>query len=374
MAAWAAIGAAVAASGSAADAQVQPLVNSGGPIVLGEQHEKPDAVHFDPVTGSVNLLARYDANTSDQGSTHERAAESLFEETATVESGGYVYHPNIFSFHVGVTGGLSQQLFDSSNASPQTDKTGFDSLYGWDISGTFLRNEYAPLTLYTRRFEQFIQRDFSPSERSTSTTYGANLDIRSRIVPTTFQVYHSDDTLTSLAPGVGYDLTQNVAQWHSEADPTANQKLIWDASFNNTYQAPNIGPSFTINSGDANLSHDISFGKDKASSLLSSINYTNQTGDIAFNRLRWSESLRLKHSEQFLTQYNYAFDRESFQGSEQTNHRLNAGFVHHLFESLTTSGNVGGALTDLGSGGNIEQFFSSLGFDYRKNVPFGVLL
>src|SRR5206468_10462398 len=84
MAAWAAIGTALATATPAVAQEAQ--ANAGEPIVIGEQHEKPSLFHIDPPTGYVDLRSRYDTNTSDQGSVHERTAESLFEETATVQS------------------------------------------------------------------------------------------------------------------------------------------------------------------------------------------------------------------------------------------------------------------------------------------------
>jgi hypothetical protein len=349
----------------------QQQASSGEPIVIGEQHEKPSVFQFEPVHGSIDLLSRYESDTTDQGNFHQHTDEALFQESLTVQTQGSIYHPNIFAFNIGLTGGLEQQFFDDNN--PNTDNHTNDFLYGWDINGTLLRNEIAPLTLYTRRFEQFVERDFSPSQQTTTTTYGSTLDIRAPLMPTTIQLYHMGEVVDTLVPGEGYTLDQNVAQVHSDGTPAAHQHLGLDLGFTNTFQTNDVGPSITLNTFDASASHNLTFGKDDASSLSSTLNYTDQRGQIPFTRLRLDENLRLKHSEQFETRYDYTFDEERFQGSDQTSNRLSAGFIHHLFESLTTSGNVAGVNTDLENGGSIQQLLTNLSLDYRKNAPLGIL-
>jgi hypothetical protein len=377
MATWAAIGTALGTTARIARGQndggeqPQQSLTSGGPIVIGEQHERPNPFFLAPPTGSVDLFSRYETDTSDQGSTHTKTEETLLQESLTVESQGYVYHPNIFSFNIGVTGGLEQDFFNNDN--PNTDSRSNDFLYGWDIRGTVLRNEVAPLTLYTRRYEQFVDHDFSPSQRTTDTIYGTNLDIRSDVLPTNLQYYHSTQDVSTLSLGQAYTLDQDVAQWHSEGTPGRNQHLTFDFDFNNNHQVQDTGTTFNVQTIDVNASHTFSFGRNNASNLVSTINYTDQTGDLDYYRIRWDEDLRLKHTDHFETNYSLAVDRESFQGSPQTSYRANGGFIHHLFESLTTTGSVGGVFTDIDNRGEIEQFFSNLAFDYRKNAPLGVL-
>src|SRR4051794_40251780 len=84
MAAWAAIGTALTTATSAI-AQDEQQANAGELIVIGEQHEKPSLFHIDPPTGEINLLARYEKDISNQAGLHQSTAESLFEETLTVQ-------------------------------------------------------------------------------------------------------------------------------------------------------------------------------------------------------------------------------------------------------------------------------------------------
>src|SRR5262245_45918168 len=83
-----------------------------GPIVFGQQEKRP---YFKLVDTRAWAEFRYrrlssDINTKDQPSSS--FLEERFEETFTLESGGYIYHPNLVELNLAGTFGLKQDNQD----------------------------------------------------------------------------------------------------------------------------------------------------------------------------------------------------------------------------------------------------------------------
>src|SRR5208337_3390564 len=133
-------------------------------------------------------------------------------------------------------------------------------------------------------------------------------------------------------------------------------------------------PAIHYENHNASLNDVFYFGAQNASSLSSSASLTDQIGDLAFSQFRLDENLRVQHSSDFQTHYDYTLNQSDISGINQINNQLDVGFVHHLFQSLLTTGDVGGSLLNETGGSEVEQLFGKLNFDYRKTVPYGRLL
>ncbi|HVT88470.1 MAG TPA: hypothetical protein VHD56_06425, partial [Tepidisphaeraceae bacterium] len=346
------------------------MAQENGPIILGEQ-QKHNWLTLGNYHGSLELLYR---NQNDQidpkdGSPKSEFNEDRFQETLSLSSNGAIYHPNLVELNLAGSFGLTQDRIDATG---QSDSQ-FGTIYDWDASATILRKEIAPLTLYTRRNNQLISRELGPTLESTVTTAGAIWDIRSKSIPTRIEAYHSEQEQTGPADAGNFNLSQYTVVWHSEAHPTTNQLLSWDYSFNSVDEQTADLASDSFMTHDASLVHSVDFGKDRRSNLTSSLNYFDQSGDFDLQRMRLNERLRVHHSDTFETRYDYSLDQQSFSGTDQTTNRATAGFLHKLYKSLTTTGEIGGQQITRSDDANTIEVFADLNFDYRKKVPFGKL-
>jgi hypothetical protein len=339
-----------------------------GPLVIGRQEQR-QVVGLENIGGSVDLLYRGQRDSSTSSGQESTSDEDLFRETLTLHSTGYIYHPNLVDLNLSGTFGLQQDSTDLNGVSDNEDTT----IYEWDTSATILRRELAPLTLYSRRTAQLVNREFGPSLNDTITTEGGIWDIRSKQVPTRFEAYHSEQEQTSLDRTGDFTLSQNSFLWHSDAQPTLNQRLNWDYTFNDVTQSSFAGPTDSFQSNDATLSHNVEFGSRKQSNLASSINYFDQTGTIELEHAHWDESLRLKHTPNLESNYHYTLDQQNTDVSNQTLQRGTAGLRHTLYKSLTSNGLVGIQDISVSDGSETTEGFANLDFDYRKTVPYGVL-
>ncbi len=343
--------------------------DQGGPIVVGGA-ESPPPFHVDLPSGDFNFDYLYEHDTNQQQGVTTGTTDNRFQETINLLTEAYVLSPNLLDLNLGGAFGLQQESFEGPGGKQYTSGV----LDGWDVSGTLLRNEGAPLTLYTRRTEQLITPDFSPSLDSTETTYGGSLDIRSNSAPTQLQIYQENDAQTQFGGLTNYQLTEDVVHWHTDVVNLKNQTLAWDYTYQNTTEQEQDSPDVRYQNHSASLNDVIYFGAQNASSLSSSASVTEQTGDLAFGQIRLDENLRERHSSDFQTHYDYTLQQSSISGINQLTNQLDVGFIHHLFQSLTTTGDVGGSILNETGGSEVEQLFGNTNFDYRKTVPYGMLL
>lgn len=341
----------------------------GGPIVFGQQ-QKRNWLTLENTHAEADFLYRYqnDQTKPKTGEPEADFTENRFEETFTLSTGGYIYHPNLVELNLSGTFGLTQDSIDSTTQSEQQNGT----VEEWDLNATILRKETTPLTLYSRRTRQLISRELGPTLDDTITSTGGILEIRSKDVPTRVEAFHSDQEQTGLGENTGnFTMSQNTVLWHSEARPTNNQLWSWDYTFNQVDQTTEGfgSDSFVIN--EAVLSHSLDFGKDRRSNLSSTVDYYNQTGDLPIERLHWTEVLQLHHTESFDTHYNYTLDRQSFENTDETTNRGVAGFTHRLYKSLVTNGEVGVQQVNRTDNANTFETFAHIDWDYRKKVPLG---
>ena len=111
----------------------------------------------------------------------------------------------------------------------------------------------------------------------------------------------------------------------------------------------------------------------QAHTLGSTLTYSTSTGTFGVDRLYWDELLRLHHTPDFETDYEYTLDHQTTDTIDQTLQRTTAEFRHHLYKSLVTHGEVGYLQLDTGDNGGTKDYFAELDFQYVKNIPYGRL-
>jgi len=341
------------------------------PVVIG-RHQAPPLLTLDPFSGSFGFLMIGQNDTSRSGNSTSRSTDAVFQEQLSLSTGGGIVTRNLFDWHAAATVGLNQE-YDASNVDHRTT-------YGWldayDFQGTLLRTSDLPISLFARQGENYITRSFEPTLKDTSSSYGATVNWRSAI-PTTLTVSHSDLTEAQLDGTPVYRLHQNDVSLNSEWNPTDQHRLSLSYDFSQV--ADNDGG---IN-GSNYLTQNVSFMHQWAldhrflSTLTQTLNYNSQTGDFPLDHLRIGEQLRLHLTDTLDGNLNYAYDDQKYRNVESRTHQFSAGLTHQLFESLTTTAQVGGSLADqtFGSGGgsNNSSYFGNVNVNYHKRIPYGLL-
>ena len=341
-----------------------------GPIVIGQRREY-ERFHLDRPELALELTNVYQRDrTSSPGGFRNTSEQFVLEQLLDVATQGYALSPNFFTLTLNASAGLSEDWVNVTDNAGSSSDSNYGSLYEWDVEGTFQPNGQSPLTLYSRREQGWIFREFGPALQTVTNDNGAALDIRSRKLPTRFAVSHLDSEQTGLQDTDDFSYTRDAFDWHTTYLPTFNQTLTWDYTFARIDQSGLTNQQYQTH--DARLSHELVFGPRRRNSLTSTLNYYNQSGDLDLDRFRWDERLRLRHTDNFRTRYDYTYDQTNVGGTDQNRHRASAGFQHDLYDSLTTTGEVGVQRSEAGGATALETF-ANIDFAYRKQVPLGLL-
>lgn len=351
------------------DAAAQNQQPQEGPVFGAIRRVPPFSL--EPVHGYLEGTWRQTNSSASAANGQDTSTrDTLYRETLSLNTHGHIVHPNLISFDLGGSIGFQQDSFQSGGATDETHGT----LYSWDVTAHIVQNSNSPLTLYTNQSISMVDRSFGPTLNDTQTNYGAELTLQSVDVPTTLRLSHNEDVQTSLNGVEDYSLSEDAFDWNSVWRPTFNQTFTWNYHYRTSEQSVQSATPTSQQDQNATLIHTISFGRDYQSSLDSSLDYSQQSGQFDSESIRWDEFLRLWHTRSFQTDYSYSLSQQSFDTVDQTTQRATAGFHHQLFDSLSTNGRVGVNQLDLSAQGDNStstEKFANLNFTYRKRVPYG---
>ncbi len=348
------------------------LAQDRGPIVIGE-HEKMKFFKLDHFQASLDAYWRYRSDETKPATgrkTHD--TETLYRESLLLSGDGYFGHPNLVKLDFDTRLQLSQEEFNSDTLN-RNERTS-ENINEFDVRALVLQRSNTPLTIFSRRSQILLDRQFAESLDSITTEYGANLTLRSGIMPSQFQYIHREQEQTGRFSGTDSKLNQDTIAWHGRIRPVNGHRLWWDYTFSNVEESGLLQVPNSFQRHDAFLNHLYDFGSEAQHNLRTSLRFYKETGKFPIDRFRWDESLRLRHTPKFETKYDYSYDQQKRSQTNQTLHRSFISFRHELYDSLTTTGQIGASILDLTqSNFQSTQYFGDLGADYRKIVPLGTL-
>lgn len=339
------------------------------PIVIGEVR-RANTVEFGRPKLVLGLLGQYAHDETRTPTSTNEVRELRFEETLSLSTRGHVVHPNLIEFpKLDGTIGFAQSEIEAG----AEDFTVNSEIYEFDAQAKILRLEPTNYTVFARRNRDLVNRDFGVSIENTTTTYGASLDSRSGNLINRLEVFRTDAEQVALDDSTDFTFAQDTFLWTGMYRIDLNRRFQWDYTFNSLEQS---SETFDLTSSndthDAEVEYAWQFGPRGSSEFNSIVRYFDQSGDFNFQRLTLDERLRLVHSDRFRTDYLYRFEQQSRDDFDQTQHRGEAGFTHHLYRSLITRGRVGATLLDAEEAGT-DEIFGTLDSEYSKTVPLGML-
>lgn len=351
-------------------AQTAPVAADEDTLYFGQRKEAGEPKFWlAPVHGDLTLLGTYTrSHVSSSDGSDSTVKETHFEEALTLYTNGYIVHPNLVDLYLSVTGGLDQDRLDEDGQSSSANGI----VYGWDVSATFLRNEAAPVTVYSRRSESMLDVPFGPTLQTTTTQTGAMMIYRTVNSYAQLEAYHEEDTQSSMSLGnPGYTQKRDEITGNGNSKLSENQELNWNLDLeNNTYETG--GTTTDEQDVTLGLSHTVTFGDGNRSNLNSSLSYQKQSGEITSEVLRLDERMHLWHTPNFETNYEYAYEQELNGAENGTRQYAEVDARHQLYRSLTTTGRL--TWQDLTSDEvDIQTYTENLTLNYQKQVPYGTL-
>lgn len=345
--------------------------DDGGPLVVGANREKWTGLDLQRIDAAFEFLGRHRSDTLKQpGQPDITDTETLLREIVEVSGEAYIGHKNLLDLTGKVRFGVEDRFLDSDSFGADDHASDFTNLF--DVNGHVLGASRVPLDLYTRREEQFLDRDFGSSVTSTTFESGVLANIQSERAPTTLRAFHLESSQDDPLGQSNYGLNQNSFNAHSNIRVREGNRLEADyafddigehqASFRNDYQRHHL-----------QLTDVQNFGEKGQHELRSYFRFYDQNGRFQQRMLRLDEQLLLAHTDRLETRYNLSWDRQSRFDGDQDTLQGSATIKHKLFDSLTSTGTIGarrfGDETDFTS----NEWFTSGTLDYTKKVARGRL-
>ncbi|MEX2218758.1 MAG: hypothetical protein WD749_08350 [Phycisphaerales bacterium] len=355
-----------------AAAGAQPPAADDGPVIVGEPR-----MSFRPFT-----LERFDAGLEffaqrrldrlrRRGQPTLVNREDLLRESLDLSLQGAVGHKNLLDFTGTARLGLEDRWFRSDTDSARGHDTDLAALY--DLSGLILQTGPVPTTVYTRREEALLDREFAPSVRNTTTESGVIARITSADVPTTLQYFHREQEQSD-RPGVtNFTTIQDTFGINSDLRLAERQNLTLDYTFDRVEESQTFGFDDRFDRHDGTLSHLVEFGGRHRSDLRSTLRFYDQSGRFDQQILRLDERLVLRHTDRFETRYDATLERQERAGAEQRLARGAASLRHRLFESLVSTAGVGAQRFESEGGFTSDTLFVTGALQYTKRAPRGRL-
>lgn len=322
-----------------------------------------------PIHGEVELRGQH--QTDEQGTSGDlREYEAQeFQEILRLKSTGDLYHPDLLSFTGSVGIGARQHEYEFDG---QTDK-GTGTLDEYALSGDILPKKPFPVTFNLDKSEELIPRQFASSLVSEHEGANVSLALRSDW-PMRFQ-YGQSQTEQAGQSSRDRDLfLRDDERFSFSLDREFSERsgLSFNLQQNNTGQKQG---GFDIDRQEDvyAFSHHLLAGADQQMRLDTFVDFLDQSGDFDLERLLYQERLRVTHSETLQTRYNVSYNESRRPNLDNSEIRGETGFTHRLYQSLVTSGSVYASDEDLGDGVEVARLGGNVGFDYRKNNPWGTL-
>jgi hypothetical protein len=342
------------------------LLFSGCSITVFD--EKRPIVRYEPIKGELELVAENRIDEQGIGSTKRRNETTEYQEKLTLGTEGDIYHPDLLTFSAALALGLRQSRFDFDDDVDRDSGT----LDEYGLSGQLLRKQWYPMGFHFDKSDQFIPRLFNSTLRSQRESAGGTLALRSEDWPMYFQ-YGQDQITQKGVSARDSDLFVREGEsfrYSLEHDFSEFSNLRFEYGSDDIKQK-RFGTLFDRKEQRYNLRHDLLFGDDRQHRFDSFFSFLDQSGDQELEQLQWQERLRLEHSDTFETHYSMTFDESERPTLQNDRIRGGAGFVHRLFQSLVTRGDLYSSKTHLDEGVDIDENEGRLGFDYQKKNPWG---
>ena len=323
-----------------------------------------------------DLLINGNMHTQSQTTPDKKVtteSENFFEETLSIRTSGYVYHPNLLEWFADVRGGLVQQSITVNN---QTT-AGPGQVKGYNISGTFLREKPLSLMLFSSDASSVINRDFASSTNLHSTRNGGQVMLKGD-VPMTLMF---EKVMVDESSGLRTDLRTTK---HTRF--TASQQRFKDAHIELNYDHEETAETVTFSpsqGGDqtvdqlpyrrdaADLTGLIKFGEaDNPSQFGFNTRMLNRVGTF-LERMRGGDvRLDLAHTKTFSTFYNAQYVRDQTEADMSQDTGGEAGFRQKVYDSLDIMGRID-ALKHQFTDGTRTEKSRFLELQYRKKTPVG---
>jgi hypothetical protein len=303
--------------------------------------------------------------------TTTRETNQQFRESMTLDTNGWVYHPDLMDFHLALEPEWQQENFrQNQTATNPTHSYDKDiSILAYDMGATLLKHKPVSLNIFAGRKTGQIDLTNAQDSDIESETLGTRLNFNNPELPASIALIHHRLEQTGFYQSNEDRDEAQITIRHNTKKSDTQLNVLYNNSdtTRTTFETTDI----TSRTMSTELTNAYFLTDDNRIRLDSRIyNMRADYNNLDQNDWSLSENLFWTHSKNLLTRYRVDYNRNEFGGfvNEETN--LSAALTHHLFDQLTTDLGAG-ATTNNFDGGSEDIYKSNLGFLYRRPIPWG---
>ena len=293
-------------------------------------------------------------------------------EKVTIETNGWVYHPNLMEYHLSFEPEWRQETFRQSQSTgdPIPDHRSDTSVLSYDATTTLFRQKPYSLDIFANRDTRQIDLSYHEDTDIESETWGTRLRFVSPLLHASIGLinrqsaqtgfYRSDEDYQEVQLKVRHNIKRSVTELNILRNDT-------DRTIGTTSETIGIA-SNTTNSEITNTYFFTSNERVRLDSQL----YLRQAeyDDVRIDTRIASANLFWTHSKNLLTRYTLNLNRREVDDFGTEGKAFSALLTHHLGDALTSSLGAEASFNDF-PGGSEDRYRSDMGVLYRRPIPWG---
>lgn len=334
------------------------LSSRGGP-----GHAQMPLFYMELPTATLDLGFETDRETRRGPFIDQTKETATARQKLDVRTRGYVYHPALLVYSIGIKPELKQQDTETTGGFAQEDHSSF---LGYFVDATVLQLKPYTLNLFASKDRSEFRSSLAPDVATESNLNRGRLLLKYPALPTTVTLESRESRFENFFSSFEKTDAARVESSHkSDASRTsfkaesARQTRRIDAS------------AFTVERDDASIGN--SYTPSRGQTLASSARYGRSRSELFdFTLASVSSRLALRHTERFNTYYDVRLDRRDEKDFFSDSRTVSAGLSHLLYENLTTSLGASRTRSEVNTGA-LDGRGANLSFLYRRRIPWGHL-
>jgi hypothetical protein len=288
-----------------------------------------------------------------------------FTQRLTIETNGWAYHPALCKYTLRFDPEWTQVKRVSDPGETSTDTT-FEPYYA--IDAFFLEPKPYTLHGFANRREIKLRSAFAAVTDTTIDTYGGDLRLKYRVLPTFFKYTHTDTDQSGFFESTGERDDFQLTSRHATSKSTT--------SLTGTYgddERTSGGVTTRIKTFTGDIGNDLDIAGDRRKRLQSTLSYRwrdSDTSDDSF--LQFRENLFWRHTDKLYTDYLLALETSDSNNFDRDTATFRAKLQHLLYENLTTTVQAGAVVNDT-TAGRENIYDGNLDLRYRRKIPRGFI-
>ena len=299
-----------------------------------------------------------------------KTTDQKFVESMTIETNGWIYHPNLMEFYLALEPEAQQERFQQTESGLNQSQTYRKNIpvLAFDVGATFFKQKPLSLDIFANRTK--AQIDFTNARDSDidSEKYGTRLNFNNPTLPVSLSLIHNKLDQNGFYESEAERNEGQLTIGHNAKKSVTNLNMIYldSETTRTTFE--------TLDFSTKTLSTELTnayFVTDDNRVRLDSRIYNLQADYNGLDQDTWivSENLYWPFSDTLLTRYRADYNHNDFGGIVSQEAGFSAGLTH-LFDHLTTDLDAAAVMNRF-DGGSLELYKTNAGFFYHRPIPWG---